>query len=61
MCEKTSQKYPPATDLTRWRLKVHDGSQVWHYLESDAELAAWPQSKADKYFIGLPCVSFFSA
>ncbi|KAJ9088502.1 Lanosterol synthase (Oxidosqualene--lanosterol cyclase) [Entomophthora muscae] len=54
MCEKTSQKHGPATDLTRWRLKVDDGRQVWHYLETDSELEAWPQTNADKYFIGLP-------
>jgi lanosterol synthase len=42
------------TDRTRWRLKDDRGCQTWHYLESDEE--AWPQSTADKYFLGLDTV-----
>ena len=44
------------TDHTRWRLKDEDGRHTWHYLKSDAELAAWPQTAADKYFLGLDTV-----
>ncbi|KAB2110056.1 Lanosterol synthase [Alternaria gaisen] len=41
------------TDYTRWRLKDDRGCQTWHYLESDKDMKAWPQSTADKYFLGL--------
>ncbi|KAE8416353.1 terpenoid cyclases/protein prenyltransferase alpha-alpha toroid [Aspergillus pseudocaelatus] len=44
----------PKTDYSRWRLLDDDGRQTWHYLESDEENAKWPQSVADKYFLGLP-------
>ncbi|KAG8851509.1 Lanosterol synthase (Oxidosqualene--lanosterol cyclase) [Tulasnella sp. 330] len=43
----------PLTDYTRWRLKIDEaGNHTWHYL-SEEQLAAWPQSKVDKYWIGL--------
>ncbi|KAI8933438.1 hypothetical protein NX059_010052 [Plenodomus lindquistii] len=45
----TSEK----TDYTRWRLRDDRGCQTWHYLDSDEEVKAWPQSTADKYFLGL--------
>lgn len=45
------------TDFSRWRLKDVDGCQSWHYLEDDAENEKWPQSYADKYFLGLALVS----
>ncbi|KAI2487984.1 Terpene cyclase/mutase family member [Pyrenophora tritici-repentis] len=41
------------TDYSRWRLKDDRGCQTWHYLTSDEEMKAWPQSTADKYFLGL--------
>lgn len=44
------------TDYTRWRLKDDRGCQTWHYLQTDEELKAWPQSTADKYFLGLDTV-----
>ena len=47
-----------ATDLRRWRLLDEAGRQTWHYLKSDEELAAWPQSTADIYFLNLPMVDF---
>ncbi|KAJ3034889.1 Lanosterol synthase (Oxidosqualene--lanosterol cyclase) [Rhizophlyctis rosea] len=40
------------TDLTRWRLKSVDGRQVWHYLSKE-ETESWPQTLADKYWLGL--------
>ena len=43
------------TDSTRWRLKDVDGEQTWHYL-SEEQAKEWPQSMADKYFLGLPTV-----
>ena len=44
------------TDYTRWRLKDDRGCQTWHYLQTDEEMKAWPQSTADKYFLGLDTV-----
>lgn len=44
------------TDYTRWRLVNEEGRQTWRYLESDEENAAWLQSVAEKYHMGLPTV-----
>jgi lanosterol synthase len=44
------------TDYTRWRLLDERGRQTWHYLEDDEDVKEWPQSTADKYFLGLPLV-----
>lgn len=48
----------PQTDLTRWRLKNVRGRQTWHYLQSAAEIKQWPQTVADKYFLGLDTVRY---
>lgn len=44
------------TDYARWRMRDDESRHTWHYLESDEELKAWPQTAADKYFLGLPLV-----
>lgn len=44
------------TDYAKWRLKDDRGCQTWHYLEGEEENRAWPQSTADKYFLGLDTV-----
>ena len=44
------------TDYTRWRLLDERGRQTWHYLEDDEDAKEWPQSTADKYFLGQPLV-----
>lgn len=44
------------TDYTRWRLRDDRGCQTWHYLQSDEEVKEWPQSAADKYFLGMETV-----
>lgn len=49
-----------ATDIQRWRLLDERGRQTWHYLETEEEVEAWPQSTADRYFLGLPLVSTIS-
>lgn len=46
-----------ATDLTRWRLLDERGRQTWHYLATDEEVQAWPQSLCDKHHLDLPLVS----
>lgn len=46
-----------ATDLTRWRLLDERGRQTWHYLTTDEEVQAWPQSLCDKHHLDLPLVS----
>lgn len=46
------------TDKAKWRLNDNDGRHTWVYLEDDAAAAEkWPQTYADKYFLGLPTVS----
>ncbi|KAI8933686.1 hypothetical protein NX059_009405 [Plenodomus lindquistii] len=41
------------TDYSRWRLMDEQGRQSWRYLESDEERADWPQTTAEKHFLGL--------
>lgn len=41
------------TDYSRWRMKDDRGTQTWHYLESEEEVEKWPQSVADKWYLGL--------
>ncbi|GAB7360754.1 hypothetical protein MBLNU230_g0628t1 [Neophaeotheca triangularis] len=50
--EKTPE--PAKTDLTRWRLRIDNGRQTWHYLTTQSEVASWPQTTADKFHLGLP-------
>jgi hypothetical protein len=52
----TRTKLPDRTDYNRWRLLDESGRQTWHYLEDDEEVKKWPQTSADKYFLGLPTV-----
>ena len=44
------------TDYSRWRMKDDRGTQTWHYLETDEEVEAWPQSTADKWYLGMDTV-----
>ena len=46
------------TDYSRWRLLDQQGRHTWHYLTTDEQMKAWPQTTADKYCLGLPSVSF---
>lgn len=46
------------TDYSRWRLLDEKGRQTWHYLSDDEAAKKWPQSVADKYFLGLPTVKY---
>ncbi|KAF2468015.1 lanosterol synthase [Lindgomyces ingoldianus] len=41
------------TDPLRWRMLDDRGCQTWHYLETEEEVRKWPQSTADRYFLGL--------
>lgn len=45
-----------ATDIQHWRLLDERGRQTWHYLDSDEKAKAWPQTTADRYFLGLDLV-----
>lgn len=45
------------TDRTKWRMKDEDGRHTWKYLEGDDAAKEWPQTYADKYYLGLPLVS----
>ncbi|KAL5037723.1 hypothetical protein BDEG_25741 [Batrachochytrium dendrobatidis JEL423] len=40
-------------DLLNWRLKVSHGAQTWHYLQTEQERNAWPQTTFDKYWLGI--------
>lgn len=44
------------TDRTRWRIRDDESNHTWHYLEDDEAAKEWPQSTAEKYFLGLPLV-----
>lgn len=49
----------PRTDLHGWRLKVGEdnhGQHKWVYLPDGPAREAWPQTKMDKYAIGLEMV-----
>ncbi|CRK39121.1 hypothetical protein BN1708_016715 [Verticillium longisporum] len=42
------------TDVSRWRLNDEDGRHRWVYVEDNQALKDWPQSYAEKYYLGLP-------
>jgi lanosterol synthase len=46
------------TDPTKWRMKDDDGRQTWHYVADDEAAKEWPQTYADKWYMGLPLASF---
>lgn len=56
--EPTSKKSMAGnkTDYRRWRMLDIKGRQTWHYLVDDEDVAEWPQTTADKYYLGLPTV-----
>ncbi|KAF8472029.1 terpenoid cyclases/protein prenyltransferase alpha-alpha toroid [Kalaharituber pfeilii] len=41
------------TDYARWRMKSDHGRQTWHYLQTEEEMKEWPQTIADKHYLGL--------
>jgi len=48
------------TDYTRWRLLVNDGGRhTWHYLQTDEEVARWPQNEVDRFWLGMKTVRLF--
>ncbi|KAK4185170.1 terpenoid cyclases/protein prenyltransferase alpha-alpha toroid [Podospora australis] len=46
-------KIQERTDFSRWRMRDDQSRHTWQYLEDDEEAKKWPQSFADKYFLGL--------
>lgn len=44
------------TDRSRWRLLDESGRLTWHYLEDDKAAKEWPQSTADKWYLGFDTV-----
>lgn len=50
-------KMSAKTDVTRWRMKDDDGTHTWHYLADEAAAKEWPQSDADKWYLGIPMAS----
>ncbi|RYO73768.1 hypothetical protein DL766_004874 [Monosporascus sp. MC13-8B] len=51
--ETKRPKLEDRTDRTRWRMLDEKGRHTWHYLEDDEAAEKWPQSIADKYYLGL--------
>ncbi|KAG9245940.1 oxidosqualene:lanosterol cyclase-like protein [Calycina marina] len=53
---KTGQKgqLSAKTDHSRWRMLNERGVHTWHYLKSEEEVKAWPQTTADKWYLGIP-------
>ncbi|KAH6652541.1 squalene/oxidosqualene cyclase [Truncatella angustata] len=51
--ESKQPKVREDTDITRWRCLDDDGRLTWHYLEDDEDAKEWPQSYADKWYLGL--------
>jgi hypothetical protein len=49
-------KLSSRTDYSRWRMLDERGRQTWHYLEDDQAAEKWPQTTADRWFLGLPTV-----
>ncbi|EHA57490.1 lanosterol synthase [Pyricularia oryzae 70-15] len=47
-------KLAEKTDTARWRMLDDEGRHTWHYLEDDEAVKEWPQSYADKWYLGLP-------
>ncbi|KAJ4293414.1 Lanosterol synthase erg7A [Kalmusia sp. IMI 367209] len=50
---RSTAAFEKGTDRSRWRMKDDRGTQTWHYLESDEECKLWPQSTADKWYLGM--------
>lgn len=57
--ESKQPKVRENTDITRWRCVDEDGRLTWQYLEDDEDAKEWPQSFADKWYLGLDLVRFF--
>lgn len=47
---------PTRTDYNKWRCLEENGRTTWHYLTTDEDVEEWPQTTADKYFLGIPTV-----
>ena len=61
MCNPIDIAHTPSTDLSRWRLLVNDGGRhTWHYLQTEEELANWPQNEIDKFWLGLETARIIS-
>jgi hypothetical protein len=54
------QKLGDRTDYSRWRLQDKNSDHTWIYVEDDEEAKAWPQSKAEKWYLGEDVVSWLS-
>lgn len=44
-------KLASKTDISRWRLKDDESRHTWHYID-EKEAKEWPQSDADKWYLG---------
>lgn len=55
----TIAKHQEQIDILRWRCLDEKGRLTWRYLEDDAEAEDWPQSYADKWYLGLDLVRMY--
>lgn len=54
------QKIAEPVDRTRWRMKADGGRHTWHYLADDQAVEKWPQSHAEKWYLGMDLVRLFA-
>lgn len=52
----TTKEGQETTNINQWRLLDVRGRQTWHYMRTDEDVKAWPQTAADRYHLGLPLV-----
>lgn len=52
-------KIQDKTDKTRWRCHDDNGALTWRYLEDDDAAEKWPQSYAEKWYLGFDLVSAY--
>jgi lanosterol synthase len=50
------RKLGERTDYARWRIRDDNSDHTWIYLEDDEAAKSWPQSKAEKWHLGLGVV-----
>lgn len=54
------QRVAEPVDKSRWRMKADGGRHTWHYLDDDEAAAKWPQSYAEKWYLGMHLVRLFA-
>jgi lanosterol synthase len=55
--DKKRSRLDETTDRSRWRMRDDQGRLTWHYLEDEKAAKEWPQTAADKWYLGIPLVN----